>query len=164
MSLLLPESGLVFWMIIVFGIVLFILAKWGFPVITGMVNKRKEYIDRSLANADVANAKLSKIQEESDAIVANADKEQSRILRQAAEERDKIIEDARRQAALAAQKEMDDAKVQIQIQKEEAERSMKREVAVLAVDIAEKIVRKNLSRNEDQMEMIDRMVDEVTKK
>ena len=164
MSLLLPESGLVFWMIIVFGIVLFILAKWGFPVITGMVNKRKEYIDRSLANADVANAKLSKIQEESDAIVANADKEQSRILRQASEERDKIIEEARRQAALVAQKEMDDAKAQIQLQKEEAERSMKREVATLAVDIAEKIVRKNLSRNEDQMEMIDRMVDEVTKK
>jgi F-type H+-transporting ATPase subunit b len=164
MSLLLPESGLVFWMVIVFGIVLFILAKWGFPVITGMVNKRKDYIDRSLANADVANAKLSKLQEESDAIVANADKEQSRILRQAAEERDKIIEDARRQAALAAQKEMDDAKVQIQIQKEEAERSMKREVAVLAVDIAEKIVRKNLSRDEEQMQMIDRMVDEVVKK
>lgn len=164
MSLLLPESGLVFWMVIVFGIVLFILAKWGFPVITGMVNKRKDYIDRSLANADVANAKLSKLQEESDAIVANADKEQSRILRQAAEERDKIIEDARRKAALAAQKEMDDAKVQIQIQKEEAERSMKREVAVLAVDIAEKIVRKNLSRDEEQMQMIDRMVDEVVKK
>ncbi|MFB0973868.1 MAG: F0F1 ATP synthase subunit B [Bacteroidales bacterium] len=164
MSLLMPESGLVFWMLIVFGIVLFILAKWGFPVITGMVNKRKDYIDRSLANADVANAKLSKLQEESDAIVANADKEQSRILRQAAEERDKIIEDARRQAALAAQKEMDDAKVQIQIQKEEAERSMKREVAVLAVDIAEKIVRKNLSRDEEQMQMIDRMVDEVVKK
>ena len=159
-----PESGLVFWMLIVFGIVLFILAKWGFPVITGMVNKRKDYIDRSLANADVANAKLSKLQEESDAIVANADKEQSRILRQAAEERDKIIEDARRKAALAAQKEMDDAKVQIQFQKEEAERSMKREVAVLAVDIAEKIVRKNLSKDEEQMQMIDRMVDEVVKK
>jgi ATP synthase, F0 subunit b len=159
-----PESGLVFWMLIVFGIVLFILAKWGFPVITGMVNKRKDYIDRSLANADVANAKLSKLQEESDAIVANADKEQSRILRQAAEERDKIIEDARRKAALAAQREMDDAKVQIQFQKEEAERSMKREVAVLAVDIAEKIVRKNLSKDEEQMQMIDRMVDEVVKK
>jgi F-type H+-transporting ATPase subunit b len=159
-----PESGLVFWMLIVFGIVLFILAKWGFPVITGMVNKRKDYIDRSLANADVANAKLSKLQEESDAIVANADKEQSRILMQAAEERDKIIEDARRKAALAAQKEMDDAKVQIQFQKEEAERSMKREVAVLAVDIAEKIVRKNLSKEEEQMQMIDRMVDEVVKK
>jgi len=164
MSLLMPESGLVFWMLIVFGIVLFILAKWGFPVITGMVNKRKDYIDRSLANADVANAKLSKLQEESDAIVANADKEQSRILRQAAEERDKIIEDARRKAALAAQREMDDAKVQIQFQKEEAERSMKREVAVLAVDIAEKIVRKNLSKDEEQMQMIDRMVDEVVKK
>lgn len=159
-----PESGLVFWMLIVFGIVLFILAKWGFPVITGMVNKRKDYIDRSLANADVANAKLSKLQEESDAIVANADKEQSRILRQAAEERDKIIEDARRKAALAAQREMDDAKVQIQFQKEEAERSMKREVAVLAVDIAEKVVRKNLSKDEEQMQMIDRMVDEVVKK
>ena len=129
-----------------------------------MVNKRKDYIDRSLANADVANAKLSKLQEESDAIVANADKEQSRILRQAAEERDKIIEDARRKAALAAQREMDDAKVQIQFQKEEAERSMKREVAVLAVDIAEKIVRKNLSKDEEQMQMIDRMVDEVVKK
>lgn len=150
-------------MLIVFGIVLFILAKWGFPVITEMVNKRKDYIDRSLANADIANAKLSTLKEESDAIVANAGKEQSRILKEAADERDRIIEDARKQAAIAAQKEMDDAKVQIQRQKEEAERSMQRQVATLAVDIAEKIIRKNLSKDEEQMEMIDKMVDEAAK-
>ncbi|MCI2082367.1 MAG: F0F1 ATP synthase subunit B [Bacteroidales bacterium] len=161
MSLLLPESGLIFWMFITFLVVFFILAKFGFPVITNMVNKRKEYIDRSLENADKANAKLADIQKASDEIVSKADKEQSRILREAAEEREKIISDAKKKAEIAAQKEIANAKETIKLQQEEATRSLRRDVSELAIEIAEKILRKKLDSEGEQMSMVDRMVDEA---
>ncbi len=161
MSLLLPESGLLFWMLITFGVVFFILAKWGFPVITKMVEKRTEYIEKSLESAKEANAQLANLKDQSAAIVAEANKEQSRILREAAEERTKIIEAARKQANEAAQKELIAVKEQIRQEKEEAIRSIRRQVAVLSVEIAEKIIRQKLSKEDDQMQMIDRMLDEV---
>ena len=161
MSLLLPESGLLFWMFLSFGVVFAVLAKYGFPVITKMVEERKEYIAHSLEMAREANERLSKLQEEGEALVAAASKEQGRILREAMHERDKIIAEARKQAEAAAQKELDDAKKQIQLEKEEAIRDIRRQVAVLSVDIAEKVLRHNLDENHEQMAMIDRMLDEV---
>ena len=77
------------------------------------------------------------------------------------QERDKIIAEARRQAETAAQKHLNEAKKQIQQEKEEAIRDIRRQVAVLSVDIAEKVIRKNLDEEHEQMEMIDRMLDEV---
>ena len=141
MSLLLPDSGLLFWMFLSFGIVFVILAKYGFPVIIKMVEGRKTYIDQSLEVAREANAQLSRLKEEGDALVAAANKEQGRILREAMEERDKIVHEARK--------------------KDEAIRDIRRQVAVLSVDIAEKVLRKNLADKEAQMGMIDRMLDEV---
>lgn len=161
MSLLIPDTGLLFWMILSFGIVFFVLAKFGFPVIIKMVEGRKGYIDQSLEVAREANEQLSKLKAEGEALVAAANKEQGRILKEAMEEREKIIYDARKQAEAAAQKEVDAAKKQLQIEKEEAIREIRRQVAVLAVDISEKVIRKNLNNEDEQMEMIDRMLDEV---
>ena len=157
MSLLLPDSGLLFWMLLSFGVVFVVLAKYGFPVITKMV----EDIDQSLEVARQANAQLAKLKEESDALIAAANKEQGRIMREAMHERDKIIVEARKHAEALAQKELDDVKQQIQQEKEEAIRDIRRQVAVLSVDIAEKIIRHNLDKEQDQMEMIDRMLDEM---
>ena len=161
MSLLLPDSGLLFWMFVAFGVVFVILAKYGFPIIIKMVEGRKTYIDQSLEVAREANAQLAHLKEEGEALVAAANKEQGRILKEAMEERDKIVHEARKQAGIAAQKELDAVKQQIQIEKDEAIRDIRRQVAVLSVDIAEKVLRKNLQDKESQMGMIDRMLDEV---
>ena len=77
------------------------------------------------------------------------------------EERDKIVHEARKQAEIAAQKELDAVKQQIQMEKDEAIRDIRRQVAVLSVDIAEKVLRKSLEDKDAQMGMIDRMLDEV---
>ena len=164
MSLLLPDSGLLFWMFLSFGIVFVVLAKYGFPIIVKMVEGRKTYIDQSLEVAREANAQLSKLKEQGEALVVAANKEQGRILKEAMQERDKIIHEARKQAEAAAQKELDEVKKQIQIEKDEAIRDIRRQVAILSVDIAEKVIRKNLDDNREQMEMIDRMLDEVLNK
>ena len=164
MSLLLPDSGLLFWMFLSFGIVFVVLAKYGFPIIVKMVEGRKTYIDQSLEVASEANAHLSKLKEQGEALLVAANKEQGRILKEAMQERDKIIHEARKQAEAAAQKELDEVKKQIQIEKDEAIRDIRRQVAILSVDIAEKVIRKNLDDKREQMEMIDRMLDEVLNK
>ena len=164
MSLLLPDSGLLFWMFLSFGIVFVVLAKYGFPIIVKMVEGRKTCIDQSLDVAREANAQLSKLKEQGEALVVAANKEQGRILKEAMQERDKIIHEARKQAEAAAQKELDEVKKQIQIEKDEAIRDIRRQVAILSVDIAEKVIRKNLDDKREQMEMIDRMLDEVLNK
>lgn len=164
MSLLLPDSGLLFWMFLSFGIVFVVLAKYGFPIIVKMVEGRKTYIDQSLEVAREANAQMSKLKEQGEALVVAANKEQGRILKEAMQERDKIIHEARKQAEAAAQKELDEVKKQIQIEKDEAIRDIRRQVAILSVDIAEKVIRKNLDDKREQMEMIDRMLDEVLNK
>lgn len=161
MSLLLPDSGLLFWMLLTFGVVFVILAKYGFPVITKMVEERKAYIDRSMEVARQANEQLAQLKKESEALIAAANKEQGRILREAMHERDKIIVEARKQAEAAAQKELEDVRTQIKQEKEEAIRDIRRQVAVLSVDIAEKVIRKNLGQKQEQMDMIDRMLDEM---
>ena len=164
MSLLLPDSGLLFWMFLSFGIVFVVLAKYGFPIIVKMVEGRKTYIDQSLEVAREANAPVSQLKDQGEALVVAANKEQGRILKEAMQERDKIIHEARKQAEAAAQKELDEVKKQIQIEKDEAIRDIRRQVAILSVDIAEKVIRKNLDDKREQMEMIDRMLDEVLNK
>lgn len=162
MSLLTPDSGLLFWMVIVFGIVFVILAKYGFPVIVRMVDERKEYIDKSLQAARRANEQLVGVKAESEAILAKAREEQARILNEALATRERIVKEARTQAQVEGQKLLDEAKKQIQTEKDSAISDIRRQVAVLSVDIAEKILRKNLDNEKEQMAMIDRLLDEIT--
>ena len=153
---------MLFWQVVAFGIVFVILAIYGFPIIVQMVENRKAYISQSLNVAKEANEKLSQLKQESEALVAEANKKQGRILKEAMEERDKIISEDRKQAEKAAQKGLDLGRQQIQAEKEEAIRDIRRQVALLSVDIAEKVLRKSLDSKEAQMDMIDRMLDEVT--
>lgn len=162
MSLLTPDSGLLFWMVIVFGIVFVILAKYGFPVITRMVDERKQYIDKSLLAAREANEQLANIKADSEMILAKAHEEQARILNEAVATRERILKEAKTQAQVEGQKLLDEAKKQIQAEKDSAISDIRRQVAVLSVDITEKVLRKNLDDEKEQMEMIDRLLDELT--
>ncbi len=161
MSLLLPESGLLFWMLLSFGIVVFILTKYGFPVIVKMVEERKRYIDESLLVAQKAHDELKNIKSESEAIMNNARKEQVRMMSDAAQNRDLLIKEAKDKAGIEAQKIIDDARKQILSEKEEAIRDIRRQVAELSVDIAEKVLRDKLGKKEEQMNMINRLIDEI---
>ena len=164
MSLLTPEIGLLFWMISAFGVVFFVLAKFGFPIITQMVDNRKKYIDESLDAARQANEKLAKIQEESAAMLKQAQEKQSQILAEAMEMRKQIVEKAQAEATTAGQKILEEAKQQIQVEKEDAIRDIRRQVGELSVQVAEKVLRQSLATDKDQMAMIDRMLDELETK
>ena len=161
MDLLNPEVGTLIWMLIAAGIVFFILVKWGFPVITDMVDKRNEYIDKSLLAAKQANERLAGIQTECDNLLKETRAEQARILKEAADRRDEIIAEAENRAKESGEKISSAAREQIRLEKEEALRSLRRQVAELSVQVAERVVLKELSTDEDQLLLIDRMIDDV---
>ncbi|MDH8702218.1 F-type H+-transporting ATPase subunit b [Dysgonomonadaceae bacterium PH5-43] len=163
MSLLTPDFGLFFWMLLSFGIVFFVLAMFGFPVIVKMVDKRKEFIDNSLESAKQANERLKGIKEESEKILSDAHLEQARILREANEVRLQIISEAKDQAHIEANKIIEEANQSIQKEKEIAMRDVHNQIAVLSIDIAEKILRKNLDNKSAQMELVDKLIDEAQK-
>jgi F-type H+-transporting ATPase subunit b len=162
MNLMLPDSGLLFWMTIIFAIVFFILAKFGFPIITGMVDKRAKRIDEAIAAARKAEESLAGLAQEQERLLSEARTEQARILQEAAVQRDNMIVQAQEQAREEAKKIMDEAKARIQEEKETALRDVRKEVALLSVTIAEKVVRKELSTDKGQMELIDRMIDDLS--
>ncbi len=145
MSLLVPDSGLLFWMLISFGVVFFILAKFAFPMITKSVEERKNYVETSLSDARQAKETLARVEEDTKAIIAEANKEQGRVLNEAASQREKIIAAAKDEASEQARKTLEDAREQIQREKDEAMLSVRREMASLSCDIAEKVLREKLS-------------------
>ena len=161
MSLLLPDSGLLFWMTIIFVIVFFILAKFGFPVITGMVEKRTGKINDALASAREAEERLANLAREQERLIEEARGEQERILREAAAEREGMIAKAREEASAEAVRIMDEAKARIQDEKESALRDIRQQIAIISMAVAEKVVRKELSADDAQSALIEKMVDEV---
>ena len=161
MSLLLPDAGLLFWMTLVFLVVFFILWKWGFPSIIKMVNERKEYIDESLAKAEEANLRLANIQKQGEELLMEAREKQSQILREASETRDTIVGQAQEKAHEESARILSEAKAEIENQKQAAIRDIRSQVAELSVQIAEKILRKQLSTSAEQSQLIDSLLDEV---
>jgi F-type H+-transporting ATPase subunit b len=164
MSLITPDFGLFFWMTIVFLVVLFILWRYGFPVIVKMVDERKAFIDESLKKAHEANERLANIQKEGESILQEAREKQAQILREAAETRDAIVEKAQDKARSEGARLLDEAKAAIEQEKKAAIADIRQQVATLSVEIAEKVLKQNLKDDKSQMDLIDRMLDEVSVK
>ena len=161
MSLITPDFGLLFWMTLIFAIVFFILAKFGFPMITGMVKKRSESIEKSLKEAEAARNEVKKLACEQKMLIDQARKEQARILNEAATAGDKIIADAREQARVQTAAMIEQAREDIRIETETARRQLADEVTNLSVEVAEKLLRGHLNSTERQSELIDRMIEEA---
>ena len=158
---MLPDSGLLFWMTIIFAIVFFVLAKFGFPIITGMVEKRNKRISDSLEAARIAEEAIAHLTEEQERIISETRASQAKLLQEAAAERDKMIAQAQDKAREEAQKIMDEARVRIQEEKEAAVREVRQEVANLSIAIAEKVIRKELSTDDAQQALVDKLLNEV---
>ncbi len=162
MDLLIPSTGLLFWMTITFLVVFFLLWKFGFPVITGMVKERQAFIDESLKKAHEANERLANIQKEGESILQEAREKQAQILKEAAETRDAIVEQAQAKARNEGARLLDEAKAAIEQEKKAAIADIRQQVATLSVEIAEKVLKQNLKDDKSQMDLIDRMLNDVS--
>ena len=161
-SILTPDLGLLFWMLLAFLVIFFVLAKYGFPVVTKMVEERKAYIDDSLKKAHEANEKLANIQQEGENLLKEARERQQQILTEAAQTRDAIVEKAQMKAREEGTRIITEAKAQIEAEKQNAIADIRKPVAELSVQVAEKVLRKELSTDAAQMQYVDKLLDEVS--
>ena len=161
-SILTPDVGLLFWMMLAFLVVFFILAKFGFPAITNMVDERNKFIDESLRKAHEAQERLANIEKEADTILQDAREKQAQLLKEATETRDAIVGKAQEKAREEGARLLSEAKAEIEAEKQNAIRGIRAQVAELSVQVAEKVLRQNLSSDANQMSLIDRLLDEVS--
>lgn len=127
-----------------------------------MIEERKAYIDDSLMMAEKARIELQQVKVEGNKIIADARKEHQAILVEAAQLREKLVKDAHAQAMLETEQVTADARLLIQHEKEMALKEIRLQVADLSVNIAEKIVRNQLSNSTEQQKMIQRLLDEIS--
>lgn len=161
-SILTPDFGLLFWMLIAFLVVFGVLAKFGFPAIVNMVDNRKKYIDDSLRKAHEASERLDNIKQECESMLQETREKQAQILKEATATRDVIVEKAQMKAREEGARLLGEAKAEIENEKQAAISDIRKQVVQLSVEIAEKVMRQNLSNDKAQMDLIDRMLDEVS--
>lgn len=161
MELITPEFGLFFWQTIVFLVLLFIMAKFAWRPILNSIKNREESINDALASAENARKEMQNLKADNDQLMKEARAERDAILKEARELKEKIIGDASEEAKTKADKIVADAKRSIELEKQSAMAELKNQVAELSVEIAEKVVRKELSGKKEQHQMIEKMLGEA---
>lgn len=164
MGLVTPSGGLLFWMVVIFGVVFFLLAKFGFPVITSMVRKRKDFITTSLQEAQQARARAESAEETCRKMIEEARRQQNQLLEQARESARQAIEEARAQASAEAAEILVKARADIEQEKREALAQLQNVVAGLSVAVSEKILRDTLSDDKAQADYVEKVVEEFRRK
>ena len=158
MDLFLPESGLVIWMLIAFLVVFAILAKVAWPMIMGGVEKRNAHIAESLLAAEEANNALAGIEQKKQETLAATQAEQIRIMKESQELKAQVVEEAKQEARKEAEKIVADARLKIEKEQAEAMAQIKNEVIALSVDIAEKLLQRELSDKPSQSAYIEQLL------
>ncbi len=158
MDLITPEIGLFFWQTIVFLVLLFLMAKFAWKPILNSVRNREQSINDALASAENARKEMQNLKSDNEQLMKEARAERDAILKEARELKEKVITDASEEAKVKADKIVADAKRSIELEKQSAMAELKNHVAELSVEIAEKIVRKELSSKNEQHQMIEKMI------
>lgn len=164
MALFQPEFGLIFWMLVVFLIILGILAKYAWPVIIRSIEERAEFIDSGVKYAEEAQQQLDSANARIEEMMAEAHRKQMDSLQETERMKRGMIEEAKKQASVEVQKMMEEAKFSIEQARHEAEMQVRKQVSRLSLDIAEKLLRRNLSGDAEQVELVNKMLDEIETK
>ena len=162
MSLITPDFGLLFWMVLIFGAVFFVLAKFGFPVITKAVQKRSDHIEESLRMAEKARASLDEAARQRAQMLDETRSEQDKMLKEASRTREAILDEARQKAQAEASEMIRTARAEIAAEKESAMRELRSEVSALSVAVAEKVVREKLESTPEQQALLKRYAEEAS--
>ena len=161
MQLVTPDIGLLFWMLVSFLIVFFILKKFAWKLILNMLYEREQGIEQSLKAAEKAREDIEKMQANNELILNEARSEREKIFREAQDMKDKIVGEARVQAAKEKDKIINEARNTIQAEKNLAIREIRNTAAELSVQIAEKLLRHELSSDNKQKDLLNQLIREM---
>lgn len=154
--------GLFFWQAVVFILLLLLLRKFAWKPILGAVNEREEGIRNALDSAEKARLEMENLQADNQKLLKEARAEREAMLKEAREIKTKMIEDAKDEAKVEANKMVAAAQASIVSEKKAAIAELKSQVAALSIEIAEKVVRKELSNKDKQVELVESMLGETT--
>jgi len=161
MELLTPELGLLAWNFVAFLILLIILRKFAWKPILKSLKERETGIADSLATAERVKAEMAQLKSENEALLAKAREERAQLLKEARDTKDRIIAEAKEQAKVEANKIIVDANAAIQQQKMAALTDVKNQVGALVIEVAEKILRRELNDKSQQEKYIKQLAEEV---
>jgi F-type H+-transporting ATPase subunit b len=161
MDLILPDYGLLFWTALVFCLLLFLLAKFAWKPILNAVNARGQKIHEALELADKTRAEMLMLQAENEKILKEARAERDAIMNDAKQTAVEMVESAKNKAKVEANKIVESAKATIASEKDAAIRDLKNQLAGFSLDIAEKIVRSELSTDAKQKELAEKLADDI---
>lgn len=161
MELLTPGVGLIFWQTVVFVLLLIILSKLAWKPIVNSLKEREMSIQEALDTAEKARHEMSQLKADNEKLLAEAREERDRIMREAREVASKMREDAQEDARKAADKIVEDARAAINIEKQAALKDVKIQVAAFSLEIAEKLMRKNLADDKSQRELVESYVKDL---
>lgn len=161
MRLLTPDFGLIIWTALAFLIVLYILGKFAWKPILKSLKERETGIADSLATAEKVKAEMAQLKSENEALLAKAREERAHLLKEARDTKDRIINEAKEQAKIEANKIITDAQAAIQQQKMAALTDVKNQVGNLVIEVAEKVLRRELNNKAEQEGFIKQLANEV---
>ena len=162
MELLTPDIGLVAWSTIAFLLVLFILKKYAWKPILEALDTREQNITEAIESAKKAREEMAQLTAKNEEVLKQAREERSQILKEANEVKEKIIAEARDKAQSEAARILEDTKEDIQIQKKAVLAEMKNAAAALSLEIAEKVLVKELSDKGAQEKFVNELADKAS--
>ncbi len=155
MELLIPNPGLVFWTGIAFLLLVFLLSKFAWKPILQTLKIREESIDEALKAAELAREEMGDLKADNEKLLVKAREEREQLLRDASKAASMIKEEAKTNAEVITKRMMEEAKAGIEAEKQSALAEVRSQVANLSVEIAEKIIRKNLENDKAQKALVD---------
>ncbi|MDF1550213.1 MAG: F0F1 ATP synthase subunit B [Bacteroidales bacterium] len=161
MGLVLPDYGLLFWMMLTFLVVLFLLKKFAWKPILGSLKEREDSISDALKAADKAREEMARLQADNEKILATARQERDELIKEAREVKQQMIEEAKEKAVIEAEKMINNAKQAIENEKLSAIADIKKSIASMSIQIAEKILKKQLDDPQQQQEIMDKYLKDI---
>jgi F-type H+-transporting ATPase subunit b len=163
-SVIRPEPGLLVWTVIIFLLFWFLMSRFAFkPIIAGL-KKRESDIQNALDEAKNARSEVTKFQAEQEKLIAQAREERTNILKEAKETKEQIIAEAKERADAEYRRKLDSAVRDIENQKLAAMTDLKNQVGKLSIEIAEKVIKKELASNPDHVAYAQSLVSEIKMK
>ncbi len=160
-SVIKPDPGLIFWTSIIFILVWFTLGRMAFGPIQNALKRREQDIQNSLDEARKARLEMASLKAENEELLKKAQEERAAILREAKEAKNSIIEEARKQAKEEYRRIVTDAREDIENQRMAMIIDLKNQLGMISIDIAEKILHKQLKGDKEQEQFVKSLVDEI---
>lgn len=161
MELIYPGLGLIFWMTLSFLLLFLILRKFAWKPILNMLHEREQKIEDALHAADMAREEMKKLQVDNEKLLRDAKVEREKILAEARQLKEKILAEAKLKGNEEAERMIDAAREAIKFEKMSALTELKNQVALLSIDIAEKVLAQDLEKTEKQEKLINTLLNEI---